>query len=288
MHEFLITRRGTALTHINSIDEDAGGDFLISNRGTWSIHKVDRQTNAVQWTLGGNSTTFTMAANAQFAFQHDARFMPDDQISLFDNECCGFRPDGTTSPPVYQPQSRGLILRLDHAARTATTVRQYSSAGRVSGTQANAQLLPNGNVVIGWGQQPFVSEFSETGTLLFEARFPGTQISYRALRQRWTGRPKARPVVALKRSGRRTQLYVSWNGATDVAAWRVWAGRSSKSLQVVSRRVRRRGFETKTTVRSSGPVFRVQALSRAGRVIGTSSIVRRASTGNRFRFSPHY
>ena len=273
--------------HINSIDEDAGGDFLISNRSTWAIHKIDRQTNSVQWTLGGNSTSFAMAPNAQFAFQHDARFQDDDQISLFDNECCGFRPDGTTAPPVYQPGSRGLILRLDHTAKTATLLRQYTSAGRVSGTQANAQVLRNGNVFVGWGQQPFLSEFSETGQLLFEARFPGNQISYRALRQRWTGRPRSRPVVAVKRSGRRTQVAMSWNGATDVAAWRILAGRSSRRLAVVGRRVRRSGFETKRTVSSRGPHFRVQALSARGRVLGTSAVVRRTSTG-RFRFSPHY
>ena len=274
--------------HINSIDEDAGGDFLVSNRGTWAIVKVDRQTNAVQWILGGNRSSFAVAPNAQFAFQHDARFLSDNRISLFDNQCCGFRPDGTTSPPVYQPASRGLILRLDHANKSAGLVRQYTSPGRVSGTQANAQLLPNRNVLVGWGQQPFVSEFSEAGSLLFEARFPGTQISYRALRSRWSGRPATRPAVALKRSGRGTRLYVSWNGATEVVAWRILAGRSSKKLSVVARRVRRRGFETSATVRSSGPFFRIQALNARGRVIGRSAVVKRASSGTRFRYSPHY
>ena len=274
--------------HINSIDEDAGGDFLISNRSTWAIHKIDRQTNSVQWTLGGKSSSFAQDVNAQFAFQHDARFGADDQITLFDNQCCGFKPDGTPAPPVYQQGSRGLILRLNHAARSANMVREYKSAGRISGTQSNAQVHSNGNVTVGWGQQPFVSEFDETGNLLFEARFPGTQISYRALRQRWTGRPKARPSVALRRSGSRTKVYVSWNGATGVAAWRIKAGRSAKNLSVVSRRVRRTGFETRATVRSRGRLFQVQALSSRGRVLGTSSVVRDLSTGNRFRATPDY
>jgi len=274
--------------HINSIDEDEGGDFLISNRNTWAIHKIDRQTNTVQWTLGGRSTSFAPAPNAQFAYQHDARFRKNDQISLFDNECCGFKPDGTTAPPIYMPNSRGLILRLDHTAKTATMVREYTSSGRVSGTQANAQVHPNGNVTIGWGQQPFVSEFDEAGNLLFEARFPGTQISYRALRQRWSGRPRTRPSVAIRRAGRRTRVYVSWNGATGVAAWRIKAGRSSNNLSVVSRRVRRTGFETRATLRSRGPLFQVQALSSRGRVLGTSSIARPANTGNRFTQTPDY
>jgi hypothetical protein len=274
--------------HVNSIDEDADGDFLVSNRGTWSIHKVDRQTNSVQWTLGGNSSSFTRAPNAQFAYQHDARFLADNQISLFDNQCCGFKPDGTPAPPVYQQGSRGLILRLDHAAKTATMVREYKSEGRISGTQANVQRHANGNVTIGWGQQPFVSEFDETGNLLFEARFSGTQISYRALRQRWRGRPRTRPSVAVRPSGRRTRVYVSWNGATDVAAWRILAGRTSKTLKVVARRVRRKGFETKVTVRSAGPRFRVQALTSRGRVLRSSSLAGHVDTGNRFAGTPDY
>jgi hypothetical protein len=272
--------------HINSVHEDAAGNFLISNRSTWSIHKVNRASGAVEWTLGGNSSSFAMAPNAQFAWQHDARFLPDNQIGLFDNECCGRNPDGSTVPPVYQPQSRGLVLRLDQAGRTATMVREYKTPGRISGTQANAQRLSNGNVLIGWGQQPFISEFSEAGRLLFEAKFEGNAISYRAKRHRWTGRPRTRPILAVKRTGSRTSLRMSWNGATDVATWRIRAGSSSKSLRTVTR-VRRTRFETALTVRNRSRLFRVDALTARGTVLGRSAVIRRTSTG-RFRFSPDY
>ena len=271
--------------HVNSVHEDAAGNLLISNRSTWQIHKITRATGAVEWTLGGNSSSFALAQNAQFAWQHDARFLPDNQIGLFDNQCCGRNADGSTQPPYFQPQSRGLVLRL--TGGTATMVREYKVPGRISGTQANAQRLPNRNVLIGWGQQPFISEFSEAGRLLFEAKFEGNAISYRAKRHRWTGRPKTRPILAVRRSGSRTQLRMSWNGATDVARWRVRAGSSAKKLRTVHRGVRRSGFETAVTLRNRSRYFRVEALTARGRVLGRSAVIRRTGA-TRFRFSPDY
>jgi hypothetical protein len=273
--------------HLNSIDEDPAGNLLVSNRNTSSVHKVVRGTGAVEWTLGGNSTNFAQAPDAQFAWQHDVRFLPDNQIGMFDNECCGRKPDGSTVPPVYQPQSRGLTLRLDVPAHTASMVREYKSPGRISGTQANVQHLSNGNVLIGWGQQPFISEFSEAGRLLFEAKFEGSAISYRAKRHRWTGRPKTRPVLAVKRSGSsRTQLRMSWNGGTDVARWRIRAGNSRTKLKTV-RNATRTGFETAVTVRNKSRYWRVEARTAKGSVLARSAIIRRTAS-TRFRFSPDY
>src|SRR5919198_2103792 len=39
--------------HINSVDEDDDGNFLISARNTHAIYKVNRGTGAVMWRLGG-------------------------------------------------------------------------------------------------------------------------------------------------------------------------------------------------------------------------------------------
>jgi hypothetical protein len=264
--------------HINSIDLDSAGNWLVSMRNTWAIHKIDGKTGEIQWTLGGKASTFEVGANAPFAFQHNARFMPGDRISMFDNECCALIPQPSGPPQAAPPvngQSRGLVLQLDMAQKTATFVNQLTLYDLVAGTQGNMQTLANGNSLIGWGQQPFFSEHDKTGKLLLSIRFPDPDISYRAYRLAWKGRPTGRPSAAARRSGSRTRVYASWNGATQVAAWRVLGGPSSRKLAVLKSRVSRAGFETATTVRSKGPSFRVQALDSKGRVLGTSKVVRR-------------
>lgn len=262
--------------HINSIDVAADGSWLISMRNTHAIYKVNPTTGAIVWTLGGKRSSFAMGDRTPFAFQHDARWMPNGQVSLFDNNCCGnpFAPP----QPVSQPTSRGLVLRLDENAKTATFVGQNTLRDLVAGTQGNYQRLPNGSRFVGWGQQPFLSEHTTTGRTVLEIRYPDPASSYRAYRFPWKGSPTGRPAVAARVSGSRTRVYVSWNGATEVAAYRILGGRSSRRLSVVAKRVRRRGFETSALVRSAGPIFRVQALTSKGRVIGTSRAVRRQNT----------
>ena len=68
-------------------------------------------------------------------------------------------------------------------------------------------------------------------------------------------------------------VYVSWNGATEVASWRVLAGAPSSSLRAVVQAARS-GFETSIVLPAgtSGPYLQVQALGAAGQVLGTSAV----------------
>ena len=65
------------------------------------------------------------------------------------------------------------------------------------------QVLPNGNVFVGWGSAPFFSEYSKEGELLFDAEFPGSAQSYRAFRFPWKGDPADDPAVAVDTRTRR-------------------------------------------------------------------------------------
>ena len=67
--------------------------------------------------------------------------------------------------------------------------------------------------------------------------------------------------------------YVSWNGATQVASWRLLAGPSAARLTPVST-VARGGFETALSLTGTGPWFEAQALARGGEVLGSSAPVR--------------
>lgn len=268
--------------HINSIDVDSDGNWLVSLRNTWGVYKVDSKTGQIIWRLGGKASDFSFGPNAQFAFQHDARWVGNNEISIFDNDCCALIPQPSGPPkaadPVYQKQSRGIYLKIDPNAKTATLEQDLRLYDLIVGTQGDLQRLPNGNSFVGWGQQPFFSEFSKSGKLLMAMRLPDPMESYRAFRYKWVGRPTGHPAVAARPSGSRTRVYVSWNGATQVAAYRIYAGPSSHRLKLVAKRVRRGGFETAATVRSAGPIVKVQALDSKGRVLGTSRPVRREVT----------
>jgi hypothetical protein len=74
--------------------------------------------------------------------------------------------------------------------------------------------------------------------------------------------------------------YASWNGATDVASWRVLAGVTSDSLAPVATSPRT-GFETAIAlppsvvhVRAERSYAQLQALDPSGAVIGVSALVR--------------
>ncbi|MDQ3523620.1 MAG: arylsulfotransferase family protein, partial [Chloroflexota bacterium] len=200
-----------------------------------------------------------------FRLQHDARVHADGYLSLFDN---------ATENADSDIESRGMVLELDEDPMTATLVREYLHPdGIVAVSQANTQMLANGNVFIGWGSAPVSSEFTEEGELLFDARFPSGVNSYRAYRYEWTGQPIDSPdVLAEAGANGSVTVYVSWNGATGVASWQVLAGPDAAQLQPATS-VARDGFETAIPVQSAEPYFAVQALDASGSVLSTSETV---------------
>ena len=251
--------------HINSIDIDRDGNLLISAKRTSAVYKIDRNTGEVIWRLGGKKSDFEMGPGTPFAYQHDARRQRDSTITIFDNGAA----------PKVHDQSRGIALKLDMDKMTAILVREYTSPDKpLSSSQGNVQVLPNGNVFVGWGSEPFFSEFSDDGKLLFNARFSRKAQSYRAFRFPWSGNPSDDPAVAAERgSGDKVRVYASWNGATDVTTWQVLAGPNSDQLKPIGS-APRDGFETTIAVRTAEPYVAIQAKSRSGRVLGTTKAVK--------------
>ena len=251
--------------HINSIDVDHDGNLVISARNTWSVYKVERKSGEVLWRLGGKNSDFEMGPGTQSAFQHDARCHQDGIISIFDNGA---------HPQVHE-ESRGILVELDEQKMNATLVRAYTSPQKLLATsQGNAQLLPEGNVFVGWGSEPFLSEFSCDGELLLNARFPPGGASYRAFRFPWSGHPIEDPAVAVEQgTADKVKLYASWNGATEVESWEVLAGSRPGQLQSLGS-VPRIGFETVMLVQTSHSYFAVRAKEHSGRVLGTSASVK--------------
>jgi hypothetical protein len=244
--------------HINSVDLDSDGNLLVSSRSTHTVYKVDR-SGKILWRLGGKHSDFAMAPGSVFAWQHDVRRRPSGALTLFDN--------GAT--PAVEKLSRGLILSLDEQAMTATLERQYVHPPILSGSQGSMQLLPGGNVFVGWGETPHVSEFDSSGRLLFDAVLGHAYQSYRAFRLPWSGRPAEAPAIALRAGAGQRTAYVSWNGATDVARWQLLAGEHRERMSVAAD-VPARGFESALRTNAAGPRFAARALDSSGAVLGQS------------------
>jgi Arylsulfotransferase (ASST) len=247
--------------HVNSIDVDTDGNLLVSARNTHAVYKLNRRTGAILWRLGGRKSDFAFGHGARFAWQHDARRLPDGTISLFDNEAA----------PRVGAQSRVIVLRLDVPRRRAVLVRRLvHRPPLVAVDQGNAQLLPGGHFVVGWGHEPYVTEFDRRGRVVLDLRFGRGADSYRAYRHAWTGRPLDRPALAVDHG----VAYVSWNGATEVARWQLLAGPDAAHLRPV-RSAPRAGFETAVAIPGNAPTVAMRAIDVHGRVLQTSRVRRR-------------
>jgi hypothetical protein len=251
--------------HVNAVAEEPDGNLLVTARNTWAVYEIDRRTGSVLWRLGGKRSNFYMGPGTNFAWAHDARRAADGTITIFDDEGS---PDGGD-------ESRGLRIRLDLRRKTATFVQEDVAPDRVlASSQGNMQQLANGDVLVGWGAVPRVTEFDRSGKVVFDASFAPADDSYRAYRFEWTGLPTTRPAIAVDRGdGDARDVYASWNGATEVRAWRVIAGLTAERLQPVGPAVKRQGFETHLPVSTDAPLYAVQALGAGGNVLGTSPAV---------------
>jgi hypothetical protein len=248
--------------HLNSVALDADGNLLVSARHANAIYKLDRRTGEILWRLGGKRSSFEMEPGAAFALQHDARRRADGAITLFDNV--------SEDPSERDKASRGLALRLDQRADTAAVAQAWEHPeGLLSATQGSTQSLDGGGAFVGWGgRQPFFTEFAADGRTLFDARFVRDDVeSYRAYRGTWRGSGDGRPSVVAARSGRQTSVWVSWNGATEVASWRVHPDRGP----VVT--APRRRFETAIRLQGRAGAVVVEALDASGAVLGSSDRV---------------
>ena len=249
--------------HINSIDIDHDGNFLVSARNTHTIYKLDRRTGRVIWRLGGKRSDFELGRGVAFGWQHDARRLPDGTVTLFDN----------AAAPKLRKQSRGIVLRVDERHRRVTLMHSFvHTPPLVAVDQGNMQKLPNGNYLVGWGHQPYVTEFGPHGKTLLDFRFGRSGVdSYRAYRFAWTGRPRSKPAIAVERD----TLYASWNGATEIKAWQLLGGSEKKKLRPLLT-VPKTGFETAITLPGETAWVAVRALDRLGRSMARSAVVGRA------------
>jgi hypothetical protein len=251
--------------HVNAIQLLPNGNLLITARNTWGVYEIDRATGQIIWQLGGKSSDYKMGKGATFEWQHDAE-LHNGLLTVFDD----------ADSPQEEKYSRAIVLRLNNRTRTASLVRSYShSPGVLSGSQGNMQSLPNGNVFVGWGADPDFSEYSSHGRQILNLTFQNPVNSYRAYQFVWSAQPSTPPAIRVKTGpNNQSTVYVSWNGATDVASWKLLAGPSPSTLSWVST-TSSQGFETAIHTTTPEPYLAVEALSKSGVVLGATSTIPR-------------
>ncbi|KAK4626780.1 hypothetical protein CLAFUW4_05087 [Fulvia fulva] len=267
--------------HGNSIEKDELGNYLVSARYTHSVTYINGSTNDIIWTLGGRMNDFSDLSDGNavnFAWQHDARFLPLDTfpetytppqqqdgyttklLTLFDN---------AAEDQHYEyglPISRGLLLEITYpderpnelvamarpyestegqpdlnvqkidningtnSEYTVRVVQSYENPSEVrSSSQGSVQILPQNSgrdpkVLVGYGLNAVFTEYDADGTVLCDIHYGsatswerGDIQSYRTYKFAWTGTPETPPKVNI--SDDDVEVYVSWNGATEVRSW---------------------------------------------------------------------
>ena len=167
--------------HCNSIAVDDIGNLMISMREANAVFYVNRSTGQVEWKLGGTAYNKDGAAliavqgdsQTTFSMQHDARFLPNGDVSLFDDHGAG--------PGV----ARGIEYAIDHVAGVATPVFQFLGTA-ASLYQGSFRRYADGASVIGWGYVPTdprtFTEVDATGKDVFDVAFGAGNVSYRAVK----------------------------------------------------------------------------------------------------------
>lgn len=259
--------------HLNSVRVAPDGDLIVSARHTCTVYKLARDGSEVHWRVGGKSSDFAVPDDAAFAWQHCAELHPDGTLSLFDNGI-GSVPDSELDSTSVPRASSGLVLNVDENAHTVSVnKRLFHPEPLHAETQGSVQILADGSVFVGWGARPYATLFDPAGAMAWDARLADPWHSYRAYASEWTGTPDDAPAVAAQRSllGGAT-VYASWNGATKVATWRVYAGRDPNALAPVAD-MPRAGFETSADVPGGDTWFAVAALDAGGDELGRSAPV---------------
>lgn len=288
--------------HINSVEKDARGNYLVSSRHMHSVYYVDGASGDIKWTLGGRQNQFEDASGGNatnFAWQHHARWASSDltAISLYDNKNSRYEK-------AEDPVSRGIIVSLDYTNMTAALNASYRASSNISSIrEGSVQVLPDteGTVLIGYGNEPGFTEVSANGTILWDVRFGPlnrdreSADNYRAVKVNWTGTPSWSPSIAAGPADAHTMLhrgrahlnfstnttndtaYFSWNGATEITKWVILAtNETADILNTTSKiwsEVTKNGFESHILVGKQARYVRALAVNMYNRTLGATPVL---------------
>lgn len=260
--------------HANAVDKCPDGDLVLSARHTDTIYKISKVDGSIVWRLGGLKNDFNLG-NVNFSRQHDVRCRAQNEthtvISFLDN-AKGEDPQTPTSS-----HSRGLLVALDHKNLNASLMATYNhphGPGGYAHRRGSFQILENNHVFMGWSEHSLQTEHTPDGELILEAELlPHWLGTYRSYKFPFVGRPIDPPDVLsysanipedVNRTA--TDVYVSWNGATEVAAWRLYktSGTHRDATTELVATYAKTGFETLISFDGYAKYVLLEALDRDG------------------------
>lgn len=170
-------------THGNALDRDTDGNLLVSFRSLSQVVKIDTRTGEVLWRMGGARNEFSFrnlvdagTEQTPFAAQHGLRATGPGAFMLLDNL-------GTPGA------SRAERYAYDVLSRSATLVAAYGLAsGVVAQLGGTTQDLPDGHVLVSYGNGGRVEEYDPTGNVVWRIDGPAGYV-FRAQRIRSLYRP---------------------------------------------------------------------------------------------------
>ncbi|KAJ9651615.1 hypothetical protein H2198_009118 [Neophaeococcomyces mojaviensis] len=288
--------------HINSVQKDHRGNFLISARHTSAVYYINGTTGAIIWTLGGKRNDFLDLSDGNatdFSWQHHARWTDNGltSMSLFDDRSCGYIQ-------AEDPVSRGIIVSLNFEAMTVSLDRNFRACSNITSVRKGGmQVLENGNVLLGYGSEPAFTEFSSGQTVVWAVHFGPVMMgidretadNYRTYKVNWTGNPYWGPKIAAGPSFNGTPItlmnvqyedalegavndtaYFSWNGATKLDSWLILAANESTNvinLDSVLQHVNKTGFETAIFIGEQARYICAIAVSEGNELLGMTPML---------------
>ncbi|CAL5868515.1 uncharacterized protein PFLUO_LOCUS2741 [Penicillium psychrofluorescens] len=262
---------GSDYVHINAVDKNNAGNYIISMRYTNTLYYIDGKDGHVIWRLGGSDSDFEFPF--RFSHQHDVKFVSSNGT----HHVISFMNNASTEGGNDEDLSSALVVEVDETDMSAKLIRRINRPdGGLTRLRGNVQMLPNDNVFIGWSERGYHTEHAPNGDLLLTARFASTRYStYRAYKFPFVGRPLDPPDVVSSVFGTNdedltTIVHVSWNGATDVAGWNFYAQAYDKGDKVFIGYTDKVDFETMYIVDGFMDWVSAEAVDFNGTVMGTS------------------
>lgn len=266
---------GWDYAHLNSVDKDANGDYLISSRFTNCLYKISGKDGSILWRLGGVDSDFILDGFT-FTRQHHARFVESHDnytiVSFLNNASDESSQSDTVSSAVY------VKCTTTDAPWTCQIEKRYNRPdGLLTRLRGSVQTLPNDHVFVSWSENSYHSEFTAEGEVVMEAEFASKRYStYRSYKFNFTGMPAEPPVLKTFAFGAKadavtTVAYVSWNGATEVRSWNFWTDpETANTTRTLIANVPRSGFETEYMMDGYYAHVWAEGLDKDGNSLGAS------------------
>ncbi|KAJ5380364.1 uncharacterized protein N7496_002792 [Penicillium cataractarum] len=269
---------GWDYVHINAVDKNDNGDYLISMRFTNTLYLVSGVDGHIIWRLNGQHGG-DFVQEFTFSKQHDAKFLESSGT----HHIISFLNNASDEEFAEESVSSALIIEVESGTvpMTARVLHRYNRPdGDLTRLRGNSQVLPNQNMFVCWSQGGYISEFSLEGDPLMSAQFTSPRYSnYRAYKFEFTGRPHTPPdvvssVVGTDESNLVTTFWVSWNGATDIAHWNFYAQASQFNKPVLVGNASKTDFETMFIAKGYLDWVTVEAVDHNGTAFGISKVHR--------------